>query len=290
MDIDCGEDKAAAGKGYATTENARKALIEFSDITGLPKATHIVHSGGGLHAYWAVYDLVTRDTWQSYAKKLKAVAKACGFLVDPSRTADIASVLRVPGTLNHKFSPPRTVSMEYASDELIEWQDLSDAIDHAHDRLCDVVSTKKNSRSSSAATSKTTGNADVYGPPELDKLASALTRLDPDCDEETWKLRRIAPLADAARNYPDYAGDLYELAWSWSSGELSGTASTAWKTPGGNGLTGEEVFDDVWLRFLEGRYIGAPVTLGTIYYDARQVGCDPEDQFKIINVAAEGDA
>ena len=54
MDIDCGEDKAAAGKGYATVEEAEIALIEFCKATGLPQPTHIVHSGGGLHVYWVV--------------------------------------------------------------------------------------------------------------------------------------------------------------------------------------------------------------------------------------------
>ena len=54
MDIDCGEDKAAAGKGYATVEDAEVALSKFCKDTGLPLPTHIVHSGGGLHVYWVV--------------------------------------------------------------------------------------------------------------------------------------------------------------------------------------------------------------------------------------------
>ena len=54
MDIDCGEDKAGAGKGYATVEDAEIALSKFCQDTGLPKPTHIVHSGGGLHVYWVV--------------------------------------------------------------------------------------------------------------------------------------------------------------------------------------------------------------------------------------------
>ena len=54
MDIDCGEDKAAAGKGYATVKDAEEALRKFCQDAGLPKPTHIVHSGGGVHAYWVV--------------------------------------------------------------------------------------------------------------------------------------------------------------------------------------------------------------------------------------------
>ena len=50
LDIDCGEDKAAAGKGYPTVDNADAALTQFCKDAGLPLPTHIVHSGGGLHA------------------------------------------------------------------------------------------------------------------------------------------------------------------------------------------------------------------------------------------------
>ena len=117
MDIDCGEEKAAAGKGYATVEEAEDALTKFCQDAGLPGPTFIIHSGGGLHVYWVVDSVIPRDTWQSHAKKLKDLTKTCEFLADDSRTADIASVLRVPGTLNHKFSPPRPVVLNYGADD-----------------------------------------------------------------------------------------------------------------------------------------------------------------------------
>ena len=291
LDIDCGEEKAATGKGYATDKDAEEALGKFCQDTGLPTPTHIVHSGGGLHTYWVLDGIISRVEWQASARKLKAVTKACGFLADPSRTADIASVLRILDTLNHKYTPPRPVLLKNASEKLIERSTMLDAIVDAYNRLCNTVTAKPSSRPS-IATVTIVRNVDAshYGPPDLDKLASALALHDPDCDEETWKLRRIAPLADTARNYPDYAGDLYELARSWSSGDLRGKPSEAWNTPGGNGFSGEEVFDDVWLRFLNGEYTGVPVTVATVYYDAMQAGWNPDDQFQIIDVAVEGDA
>ncbi|MGD8629937.1 MAG: hypothetical protein PVG72_04320 [Gammaproteobacteria bacterium] len=39
LDIDCGEDKAAAGKGYPTPEAAEVALLQFYNDTGLPRPT-----------------------------------------------------------------------------------------------------------------------------------------------------------------------------------------------------------------------------------------------------------
>ena len=122
-------------------------------------------------------------------------------------------------------------------------------------------------------------DTDKYGPPDLGKLSSALATLNPDCDEATWKLKRLAPLAMTARNHPDSGTALYELARSWSSGELRGKASKAWTTPGTtNGLTGEQVFDRVWKRFLKDTYTGKHATLGTIYHDAKEAGwIDPEE-------------
>ena len=106
----------------------------------------------------------------------------------------------------------------------------------------------------------------------IPKLRSALIVLTPDCDDDTWKLRRLAPMAGAARAYPEYADALYLLARSWSSGELRGVESVAWVTPGGKGRTGEEIFDHEWQRFLTGEYVGTPTTLRTIYFDAKNAG------------------
>lgn len=280
MDIDCGEEKAAAGKGYPTVDDATEALGQFRKEAGLPKPTHIVSSGGGLHVYWVVNKVVHRDAWQAHARMLKAVTKACGFLTDDSRTADIASVLRVPVTVNHKFFPPRPVSLIHVSAEFIDTSVMLDAIATAHDRLCGAPAPTTN-RDPSAATA--TASTHAYGSPDLARLASALATLDPDCDEEIWKLRRLAPLALAAHDNPDLSLALYELTRSWSSGDLRGKPSIAWVTPGGNGLTGEEAFDPTWDRFLNGSYTGVPVTIGTIFHDAKQAGWEPDDSFEVID-------
>ena len=253
LDIDCGEEKAGAGKGYATVDHAVVALSQFCENAGLPEPTHIVHSGGGLHIYWVLNAAIPRETWQAYARLLKAVTKACGLLADATRTADIASVLRLPGTLNHKSTPPRPVSLLHASAEFIDTSVMLDAIAAAHEKLCNASSPKK-LRAPSVVVA--TASVHASGSPDLARLASALATLDPDCDEETWKLRRLAPLALAAHDHPDLSITLYELALSWSSGELRGEPSVAWVTPGGNGLTGEQAFDPTWDRFLLATYTG----------------------------------
>jgi len=294
MDLDCGEAKAEAGKGYLTAEEAEHAIGTFCSDTGLPAPTHVVDSGGGLHVYWMLDREVEREVWRASAAKLKALTKTCGLLADGSRTSDIASVLRIPGTSNYKYTPPRPVSLKYASNILLKPELMSDAIEEAHDRLCSMRARKPASHSAKLDHTPASAGQSQYGPPNLPRLASALVTLDPDCDDETWKLRRIAPMADAARQYPDYGKDLCDLARSWSSGELRGVVSRAWVTPGGNGRTGEEIFDEVWVRFLNNRYDGTPVTLGTIYFDAKAAGwdkcVDPGDQFQIVQDETGGTA
>ena len=119
----------------------------------------------------------------------------------------------------------------------------------------------------------------VYAP-DLARLASALTVLDPDCDERTWKFKRLAPMANTAKIFPEFSDALYQLAVAWSRGDLQATPSKAWVTPGGNGKSGKQVFNSVWARFFNGSYSGKPATLGTIYFEARAAGwIPPEEQF-----------
>ena len=71
-------------------------------------------------------------------------------------------------------------------------------------------------------------DAASYGPPDLERLASALAWLTPDCDELTWKMYRLAPLARIAIEHPQLAAEVYALAKRWSSGELGGQPSKKW--------------------------------------------------------------
>lgn len=293
MDIDCSEQKHAVGKGYLTTDVALEAAKQFCGDAGLPEPTHIVDSGGGLHLYWAMDQVVERDLWHPYATKFKSLTNKLGLLADGCRTADIASVLRIPGTLNHKYEPPKPVSLRFAAKKLIGQSAMLDAIDAAYDRFCGTERIKVPSSQGQAQAAAAIDNVaePKYRTLDIEKLASALMHLDPDCDDYEWKLKRMAPLAKAARENPASERTLRELARLWSSGELRGYPAMAWGTPGGNGRTGEEVFDEEWSRFLTTIYRGTPVTLGTIFYDAKAVGWDGRveraDRFEVIEEGRE---
>jgi hypothetical protein len=67
----------------------------------------VVESGHGMHVYWPFKEAISPAKWQRYAEGLKAACVVHGLKADPARTADCASVLRPPGTHNHKDDRPR---------------------------------------------------------------------------------------------------------------------------------------------------------------------------------------
>jgi len=102
IDIDCGP-----GKGYATQAEGIIALQQFCRNVGLPRPI-IVNSGRGLHVYWALEEEVTRAEWELIAKRLKEVCATQDMRVDNS-CFEVARILRVPGTHNHKGDEPAPV-------------------------------------------------------------------------------------------------------------------------------------------------------------------------------------
>lgn len=112
-DIDCGEDKALEGKGYATKKEAATAIVAFCTETGFPRPMFI-DSGNGVHCYWPLSRAIPSDTWQRIAYALKSLFASHGLLVDPSRTADFASILRPVGSFHKKGQPKEVVCKQLA--------------------------------------------------------------------------------------------------------------------------------------------------------------------------------
>ena len=105
IDLDCGP-----GKPYETQQEALVALKEFCKTTGMAKPT-LVNSGGGIHAYWALTESVSRETWTPIAEKLKKLCEQHDLEADPVVTADSVRILRVPNTFNFKNAEPREVKV-----------------------------------------------------------------------------------------------------------------------------------------------------------------------------------
>lgn len=97
LDIDVGDDKP-----YKTRQEASKALAGFIKELGLPRPWVVGSGECGLHLYFVLDEAVERNEWQYLADRLKQACKEHGIHQDPSRTADIASILRMPNTNNMK--------------------------------------------------------------------------------------------------------------------------------------------------------------------------------------------
>jgi hypothetical protein len=106
LDLDVGE----VPQKFASLASAGASLKKFLLTTALPTPM-VVSSGGGLHCYWTFTGDVDALVAHPVAAQVKALALALGFQIDPSRTADFASVLRPIGTHNRKFDTPRQVKL-----------------------------------------------------------------------------------------------------------------------------------------------------------------------------------
>lgn len=107
FDLDVGSDATK----YPTQRDALAALLEFLKQTLLPMPT-LISSGGGVHVYWHYVESVPVEEWRPIAWHMRQLAEGLGLKVDPTRTIDTTSVLRVPDTFNYKDrSNPRPVKV-----------------------------------------------------------------------------------------------------------------------------------------------------------------------------------
>lgn len=122
-------------KDYPPTEQAALDILYHDDF---PAPTIVIHSGGGLHAWWLfpepwVYrDDAERASAASLAERWQGLyrrrAQQQGYTFDS--TQDLARVLRVPGTWNRKLAPDlRPVRVLQTSDVRLNPQDFLDLLD-----------------------------------------------------------------------------------------------------------------------------------------------------------------
>ena len=89
-------------------ENSKQvALAHVEDLDPAPSV--IVDSGGGYHCYWLLGEPFYLDTDED-RQRADALQKAwVTYTGGDGDAKDLARVLRLPGTHNHKYSPPRAV-------------------------------------------------------------------------------------------------------------------------------------------------------------------------------------
>jgi AAA domain-containing protein len=128
-DLDIGEE----GHKPASLPNPSTEDDALSIVDGLPEPSMLMHSGGGLQAFWLfdepwVFETpaekaLAKKAIQEWGNLLERKGELKGFHVD--KVADLARILRVPGSQNHKTGTPRPVLIRWAdkpahnSEELI---------------------------------------------------------------------------------------------------------------------------------------------------------------------------
>lgn len=184
IDLDCGDVKVAEGKGYLTKAEALAALVEFCKVTGLPSPTALVDSGNGLHVYWTLHMDVSREDWRAYGALLKALTKKHGLLADPSRTSDISSVLRVPGTMNWK---------DPANPKPVTIKNMTGAISFAQFKTAIEAATGHDEKVVTLNGALTGGMAQVLQQPlpqtpeNVERIKSMLNAIPADCARDVWR-------------------------------------------------------------------------------------------------------
>ncbi len=100
------------------------------DLGLVPPPTATVRTGGGLHLYWRIDNVIDDAEQRSI---LRGLCTAVGG--DPA-SAEPARILRAPGTLNQKYSPPRPCELESADWDLSyeSWQ-----LPHEAERIAETM-------------------------------------------------------------------------------------------------------------------------------------------------------
>lgn len=117
VDLDCAKD---SDKTYATKKEGMAAFVAFLEKTGLEElgTPFIVDSGGGYHVYWPLTEDAPIAKWKPVAENFKRLCKQEGLKIDMNVSADAARVLRIPGTLNYKREPHKTVTIRAVADPI----------------------------------------------------------------------------------------------------------------------------------------------------------------------------
>lgn len=133
-EIDIGTAGHGEGKSYPPDEESVRELLRAA----VPlDPTYIIHSGGGWHVYWLLGEpmlLMSAEDRATAAalvlrlqRTIAAEATKRGWSVDS--TFDLARVLRVPGTVNHKLDGhPRPVRVIETSDRRYQPDDFEDIL------------------------------------------------------------------------------------------------------------------------------------------------------------------
>jgi len=89
--------------------NAKPGLVNFLNLTGGFDTLTVRTPSGGYHCYWLLDRPWMLETADDRKRASKLQAAWVLLMGGDTQSKDLARVLRVPGTHNYKYSPPRDV-------------------------------------------------------------------------------------------------------------------------------------------------------------------------------------
>lgn len=128
-DLDIGE----VGHKPSSLPNPPNESKALSIVEDLPEPSMLMHSGGGLQAFW-IFDTpwvfntpeeknTAKKAIQEWGNLLENKGQLLGFHVD--KVADLARILRVPGSINHKEGLARPVAIRWADKSAYNVEELT---------------------------------------------------------------------------------------------------------------------------------------------------------------------
>jgi hypothetical protein len=107
--------------------NDKAACLAYVRSLTIPP-TWIIDSGGGYHAYWILDNPVKLETEEQRTFHAKLQERWVNFVGGDPGAKDLARVLRLPGSLNYKYDPPRPVVVVKPDGPLYTLRELESAI------------------------------------------------------------------------------------------------------------------------------------------------------------------
>ena len=133
LDMDVGPTKE-----YSSKQEAIDSLESFINEVELPPPVY-VDSGNGIHAYWVFQQDISATEWKSYAVKFKDLCQQKGLKFDAQVTAELARVMRAPGTLNYKSDPPKETKVLSETINLYDFEQFKDFLGKVEPSLNDIL-------------------------------------------------------------------------------------------------------------------------------------------------------
>lgn len=230
-------DLDVLGPGHKKQNLPRSDGEAYEILNAIPlPPSLIVHSGGGLQAYWlldgafdfqagTLNDIQSRreraaklaERWQLLVKDVAAEVgtKAIGQPYDVDSTFDLARVFRVPGTLNQKTKPPRPVVINQNSNWRYEIDELEAYLDERGVKAAAKTPKKEPLATGSATNLKLSKDAK----PEFNKFLELYKDPEEKKFRQSWDRKR-KDLADQSSSGYDLSIATILFNYEWSDQEI----------------------------------------------------------------------